>query len=442
MKKLLNALLLMGASSAVTIVVGIIGSRVIAQTIGETGIGLVGLLSSALTMLALASGLGLGSSGISAVAAVRQSDPDALGSHKTALLWATRILGMVAGLLVLVFHQPLVWVLNLQNHAALVWWLAPAVLAAVALSGQVAWLNGFERLAAIARVNALGASLGGLLGIGAVLHFGIDGLGAVIMLGPTCSWVLAYFEAKRIRVNQASWDWKRIWQILLPMVKLGFAIAAAVSIGTVVQFGVRLWLERRLGLEATGFFQAAWNISHTYMGFILGALATEFFPRISAFAHQTQKLNAALNLQIRSVLLIATPVILLMIWASPYLIALVYEPSFRPSVEILRWQLVGDVLKIPGWVFGFALMALLAKNAYFFCELLWNVAYFGSMVGLVSWLGLNASGQPYLLAYLVYFFATWFAVRHKTRFNLEPLTLLLIALSTILGIGFTYWLEQ
>jgi enterobacterial common antigen flippase len=442
MKKLLNALLLMGASSAVTIVVGIIGSHVIAQTIGEKGIGLVGLLSTALTMLALAFGLGLGSSGIAAIAAVRQNNPEALGNHKTALLWATRILGGVAGLLVLIFHQPLVWILNLQNHAHLVWWLAPAVFSAVALSGQVAWLNGFERLAAIARVNALGTSLGGLLGIGAVLHFGIDGLGAVIMLAPTCSWALASLESKSIATNQASWDWKRIWQTLLPMVKLGFAIAVAVSIGTVVQFGVRLWLERRLGLEATGFFQAAWNISHTYMGFILGALATEFFPRISAFAAQTEKLNAALNLQIRSVLLIATPVILLMICASPYLIALVYQPSFTPSVEILRWQLVGDVLKIPGWVFGFALMALSAKRAYFVCELLWNVVYFGSMVGLVSWLGLNASGQPYLLAYLVYFLATWFAIRHKTRLKLEPLTLGLIVLATILGVGLTWWLGQ
>jgi enterobacterial common antigen flippase len=316
MDRLLKALLLLGSSSAVTIVIGIIGSRVIAQTIGEKGVGLVGLLSATLTMLALAFGLGLGSSGVSAVAAVRQSNPNALGNHKMALLWGTRALGVVAGLLVLIFHQPLVWVLNLQNHANLVWWLAPAVLFTVALAGQVAWLNGFERLAAIARVNAFGASLGGLLGIGAVLYFGVDALGVVLMFVPMCSWALAYLESKRIAIEATSWDWQHLWQTLSPMVQLGMAIAAAISIGTIVQFAVRLWLERRLGFEATGFFQAAWSISHTYMSFILGALATEFFPRISAFAQQTSKLNTALNLQIRSVLLIATPVILLVIWCT------------------------------------------------------------------------------------------------------------------------------
>jgi hypothetical protein len=101
---------------------------------------------------------------------------------------------------------------------------------------------------------------------------------------------------------------------------------------------------------------------------------------------------------------------------------------------------VGDVLKIPGWVFGFALMALSAKKAYFICELLWNIAYFLGMVALVDWLGLQASGQPYLLAYMLYFFATWFAVRSRTQLKLEPLTLVLIGLATILSAGLTYWL--
>jgi PST family polysaccharide transporter len=69
---------------------------------------------------------------------------------------------------------------------------------------------------------------------------------------------------------------------------------------------------------------------------------------------------------------------------------------------MLRWQLLGDLLKIPGWAFGFVLLARGDRGVYVLVELLFALVYGGATFLLVPRLGLDGAGIAYLAAYLVY----------------------------------------
>ena len=112
-------------------------------------------------------------------------------------------------------------------------------------------------------------------------------------------------------------------------------------------------------MDASGYFQAAWLISMTYIGFVLGAMATDYLPRLTETISDKVRTRSLVNEQTEMALLMAAPVLLMMMIAAPLIIEVLYSRSFMPAVEVLRWQVIGDVFKIIGWPMGFIVLAML-----------------------------------------------------------------------------------
>src|SRR5262249_46963783 len=136
------------------------------------------------------------------------------------------------------------------------------------------------------------------------------------------------------------------------LLRIGLAVMGTDVVGGVTQLLVRLIVNRDLGVAETGYFQAASTISVTYIGFVLAAMSTDYYPRLTADIHDPIAVNRIVNRQIRVAVLLAGPVILGMSALAPWVIEWLYAPSFRPAADILRWQLVGDVLRVPCWTLG------------------------------------------------------------------------------------------
>ena len=93
----------------------------------------------------------------------------------------------------------------------------------------------------------------------------------------------------------------------------------------------------------------------TYIGFVLGAMATDYYPRLTAVINDHAQASKLVNEQTEMALLLAGPVLLAMITFAPWVIHLLYAASFTPAAEVLRWQVLGDILKVASWPMGFVL---------------------------------------------------------------------------------------
>jgi len=62
------------------------------------------------------------------------------------------------------------------------------------------------------------------------------------------------------------------------MATLGSAFPGHGLVASIGQLMVRSIVQRDLGPAALGQFQAAWAIGMTYMTFVLGAMATDYYP--------------------------------------------------------------------------------------------------------------------------------------------------------------------
>jgi PST family polysaccharide transporter len=205
------------------------------------------------------------------------------------------------------------------------------------------------------------------------------------------------------------------------------------------QLLVRSLIQRSQGPEALGHFHAAWTISMTYIGFVLQAMGTDYYPRLTAAIRDHAAVNKMVNQQTEIALLLAGPIFIAMIALAPWTIDLLYSSHFAEAAAVLRWQILGDILKVISWPLGFIILSAGEGRTFIFTELSSNATFVA-----VSWLGLpllgvKATGLGFLAMYVVLLPIVYGLAHARTGFRWDnsviKIALLIIGLSiAVMGI--------
>jgi len=265
-RQILRASAIMGSSSAVAIVTGIVKTKVMAVLLGPAGIGFMGLLQSILTTAGTISGMGLASSGVREIAAVQADGaPEKMARTRSALWWAAVVFGLVGALVLVLLREPIArFTFGTSAYGYAIAYLAIGVWATTISGAQRALLNGLRRLGDLARVNIFGSLAAMIIGVLAVWQWGITGVVIAVVTAPLTTMAVSWWLTRGLMTPKTTVTVKDLGEPLRKLLRLGvvFMITALRTVG--IQFLVRVRGTRTLGLEATGHFQAAWSISTLY----------------------------------------------------------------------------------------------------------------------------------------------------------------------------------
>lgn len=419
-RQILRTSSIIGGASVINILVGLLRMKVAAVLLGPAGVGLIGLLTNLVGTATGVAGLGVGTVGTRQIAeAAGQEDPARIAVVRRALFWLTLALALVGGVVFWLLRDTLATrVLGDASLAGPLGWLSIAVALSVAAASQNALLNGMRRIGDIARLSVWSAVVSTVGAIIALWWLGRDGIVVYVLIAPLASFLLGHWYVARLprpagakaSVSALSGQWRM-------MLKLGFAFMVAGLAGTVGQLAVRTLVQRELGAEALGHFQAAWAISMTYIGFVLGAMGTDYYPRLTAVIQDHVAVNRLVNEQTEVALLLAAPVLLAMLALAPWVIRLLYSAEFVEAVEVLRWQVLGDILKIASWPLGFVLLAAGAGKAYMGSEWLAMGVFVVLTFLLLPAMGIAATGVSFLGMYVIYVGVVWALAVRGTGFS-------------------------
>ncbi len=423
---------IVGGASAITMVIGIVKVKVLAVLLGPSGVGLMGLYQNIMGMASTLSGCGVATSGVRQLAA-SGNDANTLALVRRVLWISNLCLGLIGMIVLWLLKEPVAqWVFGNTDHAGAVAWLALGVFLSLVAGSQTALLQGLRRIGDLARVNVYGALLGATVGIAAVYFLKEEGIIWFVLAAPAVSILVAWHYASRLPRTPAPYDWLIIHQQWQAMLKLGVPLMIASLFTLATQLIARSIILRDLGLEASGYFQAVWTISMTYIAFVLGAMAKDFYPRLSEAIGDHERAGRLVNEQAEMALLLAGPVLLGMITFAPWVIHLLYAESFSPAAEVLRWQILGDIIKVASWPMGFIILAMGRGSIFIVTEMIWNVTYIATLTLGLGDYGLVAAGFSFWWAYLV-IYGVIMAVSMKligykpTRYVLVLSALLLLA---------------
>lgn len=446
-RQILRSSSIIGGASVVNVLVGLMRIKVVAVLLGPVGVGLVGLLQSLISTASTVAALGVGTAGTRQIAeAAGREDESGVAVARRALFWGTLLLALVGASLFWLLRDVLAkHVLDDPHMATNVGWLTIGVALGVASGSQSALLSGLRRVGDIARVSVGSALLSTLLGMGAIMLWGEQGILAFVLAGPLASFLMGHaFVARLPRITGFRAPLPQLVAQWRTLVRLGAAFMVAGLAVTVGQLAVRTVVQQELGAEALGHFQAAWMISMTYIGFVLAAMATDYYPRLTAAIHDHAAANRLVNEQIEVALLLAGPVFLAMLGFAPWVIELLYSSQFSDSVAVLRLQIFGDVLKIVSWPLGFIILAAGDGRTFMWTES-FAMAIF---VGLTSFglplLGIQATGVAFLAMYVAYLPTVYWLAKRRTGFAWGAGVLkhvVLLILGAVMVFGASMWSE-
>ena len=201
------------------------------------------------------------------------------------------------------------------------------------------------------------------------------------------------------------------------LLKLGFVFMATGFMAMGVAYLVRIFVLRKIGEEAAGFYQSAYTLGGLYVGFILQAMGADFFPRLTAVAQDNSQCNRLVNEQAEVGLLIAGPGVLGTLTFAPLVIQVFYSAKFGPAVEVLRWICLGMILRVASWPMSYVVLAKGARQVAFWTELAGNVVQVGLVWLCLLGFGLKGTGIAFFGGYVLYWLLMYTIVRSMSAFR-------------------------
>jgi len=404
-KDILLSTVMVGGGSLVTVLTGAARGKVVSLMIGPSGIGLQGLLQATLRTAGSIAGLGMSTSGVREIARLRgEGDTLELGHTLRGIGYMILTTGLLAALILTAFQRPLGRAI--LDDESLGWTLAVVgvgVLSQCLYSGYDAYLRGFRRVGLVTTASIIGNVVSTGMAITLVVLFRDDGIVWALVSQPICVLVIAAIVGRDVKQHLVPADSQRTKQALFRVAGLGVVLAATSFATTGAQLGARVLIARWTSLDDVGYFQAAWAISVLYLGFVLGAMSLDYYPRLAEVGQNRPKLNEMVNEQAKISMLLAGPALLGVFTFSSQIVRLLFSAKFAVSVDILRWQLMGDVLKIGSWTLSYMVLAQGRPRMYFVTEMSWNVAYLATLALLLPQMGVLAAGYAYVISSAVYF---------------------------------------
>ena len=403
-RDILKSTSLIGGASVLTILIGMVRTKLVAVLLGPGGVGFLGLYSQLTTLASTISGLGISNSGVRQVAqAVGTNDQQRIARTVVTLRRTCWITGAIGMLVMAALAIPISLVtFGDRSQAWPVALLSVTVLLTQIAAGQACLLRGTRRIGDVARISVLGSLSSTLVGLPCYLLWGVQGIVAALTLSALSVLGVSWWYARRVPMERVALPWSATPREARDLLSLGLSFMGASLLATTTTYAIQTILFRRFGVAGLGIYQAAYSLSGSLAGFVLGAMAADFYPRLTAVAGDDESVLRMLNEQAQAATLFALPGLAAIMVLAPVIIRLFFAADFAAAVPILRWCTLGVLGRVLSWPLGFVLLAKSRGRLYLLTEAFAAALHLVTLTVFTDTWHLAGSGIAFAALYVAY----------------------------------------
>lgn len=390
-------------STLIKIGAGLLIVKLLAVSFGPSGVGLAGNFRQLITVLGVLSGAGI-FNGVTKYVAEHHQDPvklrAVLGTSSTLILGSSTLLAAFF----LLFSGPISAALFDNADYESVIKAVAFVQMGIAYSNYfLAILKGYRDASGNAQAIILGSLLGLVAYYLCYILGGYEGALAGLALVPAL--VVLPAGLMIVRRKQFAFSMlKPAWDKAIATSLGKFTVMAILTSVTlpVAYIMMRNLLAERYSWDDVGLWAGVSTISDAYLQFITASFSVYLLPTLSRL-----QLKSEISAEIIKALKFVLPAVAVasfMVWLlRDFAIWLLFSEQFTGMRDLFAWQLVGDVLKVGSYVFGYLVIAKAALRFYILTE----VSQFVLLMSFAHWFipehGAVGATQAYMATYIVYF---------------------------------------
>lgn len=415
---------LFGGVQGIGLLASVVRNKLVAVILGPSGLGLISLYNTALTLLGNATNLGISFSAVRHISELSERGDNRQTEHYIMVVRCWSIATAILGILVCALVSPLLsWAyFDDYTHWQPFVWLAPIVGLTALTGGELAILKGMHRLKQVA-VQSLMVSFGTLFtSIPFYYAWGEDGIVPALLLTALLTLLSVFWFSFRdypFRLRLLS---SRLFSQGMGMVRLGLAFTLAGILGSGVEFVIRVFMQQFGSTADVGLYNAGYTLTVTYASMIFVAMETDYFPRLSAVNHDVTRSNEVVNRQMEVSMLLISPLLVIFLVGLPVLLPLLYAHTFMPVIGMAQWAVFSMFLRAATLPVAYMSLAKGRSRVYLFTETVYDVVAVLLIVGGYMFFGLEGTGVALSLAGLTDFFLVWLTCRKMYGFRIDSRT--------------------
>jgi PST family polysaccharide transporter len=303
------------------------------------------------------------------------------------------------------------------DHALPVALLSLAVLFRVISAGQGAVIQGMRRIYDLSVMGVLAALFATVTSIPLVYLMGPAGVAPALVASAALGLLASWWYSKKIAVEVPPMTGSEFRSETAALLKLGFAFAASGILTVGAAYAVRVMVVQLVGLDAAGLYQAAWTLGGLYVGIILQAMGTDFYPRLVAASDDHPECNRLVNEQAQVSMLLAAPGVIGTLTFAPIVVDIFYSANFGEAVGVLRWICLGIAMRVITWPVGYIVVAKNRQLLFFGVEVAWSTVCVGLTWLCLRQFGLSGAGIAFFVSYVFHGLIVYPLAQHLTGFH-------------------------
>jgi len=175
---------------------------------------------------------------------------------------------------------------------------------------------------------------------------------------------------------------------------------------------IRNYIGDNLSWDDAGYWQGIWYISGIYLMIVTTSLNIYYLPKLSEITDTAQLKGEIINgykIIIPIVSIFALGVFIL----RNYIIEIAFTPNFVSMLELFKWQLIGDVIKISSWLLSMIMIAKAMTKLFILTEIIFSISFIILSILGLNYFGLVGVTYAFSLNYFIYLFVMIFIFKGK-----------------------------
>lgn len=435
-KNIFKTTFLFGFVQVFNILVKVGLNKFVAYLLGPVGMGVLGIYNSAINMIKTGAGLGVNQSAVRDISeAYSEANRSAFSyiiSLTNVVIVVTALIGVIATLALSPFLSK--WTFGDYSYTMAFVWLSIVVGLNIYTDGQQAILKGMRQLRALAKASIYGSIAGFVTAVPFYYLWGMGGIIPSLIVSAFASLFFSNLYVRRVSYQKVLLKVKEIYSGSKSMVKMGVALMLVTFLGTIFDMIVAAYISSQGSLADVGFYNAGATIISSYFGIVITAMATDYYPRISAVHNDNLKLMGEMNNQSETGLIMIFPLVVLFVFLSPFFINILYSSEFSSTNDYTDYAMIGTVIILVSNCMGMILLAKQASNVFLVSVITQRIILIGVYLLSYTYYGLKGLGFAYIATGVLHISIMTMILRHfyKIRLAGKVYRLLLIVILTTL----------
>jgi PST family polysaccharide transporter len=399
-RRVLKVTGLFSGVQTITILCSIIRTKLVAILLGPTGIGLFGIYNSVIDTISSISQVGTGAGEVRAIAMSPRKNLPRLIAIMRRWSLALGLLGSMVMLCLSPYFSQ--WSFGDYDHIIPFVLLSGGILLNTLSNNEGAIFQGLKHYTKLAKSTVTGAVIGLMITVPMFFYWGMASIIPAILTYIIIAWICRGLYRERIEKPDSKIGLKETLITGKEFVILGIFITVSQFAANAVSYIFMSYLNRVGGIEIAGFYQAGFTLVNRYIGLVLGAIGTEYFPRIAEVSNSSRRLSVFLAHEIAILMLMIFPIITLFLATDELIIHLLYDGKFLVMLPFITWAIIGTVFRTWSWCYGFIILAKGDGIMFLITELISAFIAVALNIFFYDWRGIAGLGYAYTIWYVLY----------------------------------------